>query len=96
MLDKKVIEINKPIYIGFAVLDIFKTLMYDYNYNVIKKHYKVNKNFMCTDTNSLVYCIKRDNFYVDLLINSSSTIMLSRMDIANLSRSYSYYITERK
>jgi len=38
-LENKVINFCKPIYIGFAVLDISKTLMYDYHYNVMKNHY---------------------------------------------------------
>lgn len=49
-LDNKVVHFNKPIYIGFAVLDISKTLMYDYHYNVVKSHYKNAVTLMYTDT----------------------------------------------
>uniref|UniRef100_A0A2S2Q2F4 Uncharacterized protein n=1 Tax=Sipha flava TaxID=143950 RepID=A0A2S2Q2F4_9HEMI len=38
-LENKIIDFCKPIYIGFAVLDISKTLMYDYHYDVMKAHY---------------------------------------------------------
>ncbi|KAL4107222.1 hypothetical protein QTP88_017605 [Uroleucon formosanum] len=46
-LENKIIKFDKPIYIGFAVLDISKTMMYD---NVMKKHYNDNIELMYTDT----------------------------------------------
>ncbi|CAI6357091.1 unnamed protein product [Macrosiphum euphorbiae] len=37
-LENKIIEFCRPIYIGFAVLDVSKSLMYDYHYEVMQKH----------------------------------------------------------
>jgi hypothetical protein len=54
-LDNKVIKFDKPIYIGFAVLDVSKTLMYDYHYNVMKRHYNEKITLMYTDTGKLFY-----------------------------------------
>ncbi|XP_025407427.1 PR domain zinc finger protein 15-like [Sipha flava] len=53
-LHNKIIDFCKPINIGFAVFDISKTLMYDYHYNVMKRHYRENIQLLYTDTNSLV------------------------------------------
>lgn len=39
--------------IGFAVLDISKTLMYDYHYNTMKKQYNDNIELLYTDTGIL-------------------------------------------
>jgi len=36
--------------IGFVVLDISKTMMYDYHYNVMKKFYDPRLSLMYTDT----------------------------------------------
>ena len=54
-LENKVINFCKPIYIGFAVLDISKTLMYDYHYNIMQKHYGSNINLMYTDTGRSIF-----------------------------------------
>ncbi|KAL4132042.1 hypothetical protein QTP88_009263 [Uroleucon formosanum] len=78
---------------GLAVLDISKTLMYDYHYNVMKRHYGEKISLMYTDTDSLVYFIETDDFYEDMVNNP---ILLDRMDTANLPENHPCYIAERK
>ena len=58
---KQVLVINKPIYVGFAVLDLIKWLMYYFHYNIIKKN--CNAKFLFTDPDSLTYEIKSENVY---------------------------------
>lgn len=48
-LIKQEIEFWKPIYIGFPVLDILKTMIYNYHYNVMKKHYGDDITLMYID-----------------------------------------------
>ena len=62
---KKVLTLNKPCYVGMCILDISKTLMYDFHYNTIKKEYGANAKLLFTDTDSLMYEIKTDDVYKD-------------------------------
>ena len=58
---KPVLILNKPIYVGFTVLELSKWLMYDFHHNFIKK--KFNTELLFTDTDSLTYEIKSENVY---------------------------------
>ena len=57
---------NKPIYVGQAILDISKTLMYEFWYDYIKPMYGDKAKLCYTDTDSLAIHIKRDDFYKDI------------------------------
>ena len=61
---KPVSTLNKPIYVGFTVLELSKWLMYDFHYNFIKKHF--GDELLFTDTNSLTYEIKSEDVYEEV------------------------------
>ena len=57
---------NKPVYVGQAILDLSKTLMFDFHYNYIKKKYGGGSELLFTDTDSMMYLIHTDDFYKDI------------------------------
>ena len=57
---------NKPVYLGMCILDISKTLMYDFHYNYIKRKYGGKATLLFTDTDSLMYEIETKDFYKDI------------------------------
>ncbi|CAH3016600.1 unnamed protein product [Porites evermanni] len=63
---KTEVYFNKPVYVGQAILDLSKTLMFNFHYTYIKKKYKNKAELLFTDTDSLMYEIKTKDFYLDI------------------------------
>ena len=65
-LQKSKLVLDRPIYIGFTILELAKSHLYNFHYNVMKRIYKNNIQLCYTDTDSLLYLIYTDDFYQDL------------------------------
>ena len=65
-MKKTEVYFNKPIFVGQAILDLSKTLMFDFHYNYIRKKYNNKAELLFTDTDSLMYLIQTDDFFLDI------------------------------
>ena len=65
-MKKPSLYLNRPIYVGFCILDLSKVLMYDFHYNYIKAKYGNRATLLFTDTDSLCYDIRTDDLYRDM------------------------------
>jgi len=61
-MKKTELVFNKPVYLGMSILDISKTLMYDFHYKYSKKKYGPKAKLLVTDTDSLMYEIHTEDF----------------------------------
>ena len=60
------VMMNKPVYLGQAILDLSKIVMYEFYYDYTKSKYGENLQLCYMDTDSLVYRIKTEDFYADI------------------------------
>ena len=65
MKKKTKVYMNKPVYIGQAVLDISKILMYEFWYDYLKPKYCDNIKLCYMDTDSFIIHIQTEDFYKD-------------------------------
>ena len=83
-MKKTKVKKNKPIYLGMSMLDISKSLMYEFWYDSIKKKYQDQAKLCCMDTNSFVIHIKTEDSYEDIANDVKEWFDTSNFDNSRL------------
>ena len=65
-IEMKRVKMIKPLYLGMSILDISKTLMYEFWYDSIKPNYGDRAKLCYTDAGSSVIYIKTEDFFEDV------------------------------
>ena len=60
------VVMNKMVYLGQAILDLSKIIMYEFHYDYMKPKYGDNLQLCYMDTDSLIHHIKTEDFYADI------------------------------
>ena len=89
-LKKTKIKLNKAIYVGAAILDISKVIMYDFHYNVMKPKYGDKLQLLGSDTDSLKYAVECDDLYKDIYE------MKQHFDLSDYPKNHKYHDSTNK
>ena len=88
-MKKTKVKMNKPVYLGLSILEISKTLMYEFWYDYMKPKYGNNVKLYYMDTDSFIMHIKTEDFMKILLM------MLKKDLIHQIIKSIDHYPQER-
>ena len=77
-MKKTKVKMNKPIYLGFSLLEVSRTSMYQFWYDYMKPKYGEKAKLCHTDTGSFIIHIKTENFYEDIAPDDSECFDTSR------------------
>ena len=72
------VKMNKTVYLGLSILEISKTLMYEFRYDCIKPKYQNNAKLCYMDTYIFIINIKTEDFNEDI-----ANDVVKRFDTSN-------------
>ena len=64
---KTQIPMNKLVYLGLAILNLSKTVIYEFWYDYVKLEYHENPKLCYMDTDSFIVYRKTDDIYKDIV-----------------------------
>ena len=90
-MEKTTVKFNKPMYLGMSILDLSKTLMYRFHYDYVKPKWGNKSELLFTDTDSLCYEIRMNDFYNDIKNDTSKWF-----DMCNYDKNHSLFDEKNK
>ena len=80
-MKKTQITMNKPVYLGLSILDLSKTVMYEFRYDYVKPKYGENAKHCYMDTDSFIVHVKTDDIYKDIAEDVETRFDTSNFEI---------------
>ena len=80
-MKKRKVKMSKSVYLGLPILEISKTLMYEFWYDYIKPKYGDNVKLCFMDTDSFIMHIKTENFYKNIADDVEKRFHISNYEI---------------
>ena len=65
-MKKTKVKMNKSVYLGMSILDISKTVMYEFQYDYVKPKYQDDAKLCYMDTDSFIIHIETEDFQKDI------------------------------
>ena len=78
---KPQIIMNKPVYLGLLILDLSKTVMYEFWYDYVKPKHDVHVQLCYMSTDSFIVHVKRDDIYKDIVEDVETRFDTSSLEI---------------
>ena len=72
---------NKPAYLGLSILDLSKTVMYEFWFDYVKPKYGENAKLCYMDTDTFIVHAKRDDIYKDIAEDVGTRFDTSNFEI---------------
>ena len=79
-MSKTIVKMNKPLYLGQAILAISKALMYKFSYDFIKSKYSDKASLCYMDVDGLIINVKTEDFYENIADNIEERFDTSNYD----------------
>ena len=57
---------NTPVYLGLSILDLGKTVMYEFQFDYVKPKYGKKAKLCYMDTDSFIFQVKTEDIYRDI------------------------------
>ena len=87
---KTQILMNRPVYLGLSIIDMCKTVMYEFWYDYVKPKYGEKVNLCYMDKDSFIVQIRKNNVYKDIVEDVKTRFGSSNyeLDIPSLKGKY--------
>ena len=76
------VKMHKSVYLGLSILEISKTLTYEFWYDYIKPKYQKNAKLCYMNTDSFIINIKKEDFYEDISNDSEKKFDTSNYEVS--------------